>query len=434
MEKYSYDICVVGGCGHVGLPLASAFAKEGKKVIINDLNEDAIKCVESGRVPFMEEGLEDVLKQTVGKTLFLSSDKKVISESEFVVVVVGTPVDEHLNPVFSTLKKFFDSITPFLHDGHTVILRSTLFPGLTEKLHRMLTASGKKIGVCFCPERILEGKSMEELYALPQIVSSFDKESLPKVVDLFELLTKDIIIVEPLEAELAKLFTNTWRYIQFAAANQFYMMAESYGADFYRIHHAMTHNYPRAKGFPKAGFAAGPCLFKDTMQLSAFTDNTFFLGHSAMLINEGLPNFMVVKLEKKHDLSKKTVGVLGMAFKSESDDIRESLSYKLKKILEIKAHRLYCSDPYVKDSRFIDEAELIEKCDIIIIGAPHNAYKSLNYKDKIVVDVWNLLGDKNENTRIGFERFHRWIFNRRTFRQRLARRGNRQSIKIRTRR
>ena len=390
----NYDICVIGGCGHVGLPLAAAFAKEGKKVIINDINEKAIKLVENCQVPFIEDGLEDVLKQTIGKTLFLSSDKKVISESEFVVVVVGTPVDEHLNPVFSILKKFFDDIIPFLQDGQTVILRSTLYPGLTKKLNQMLTSSGKNIGVCFCPERILEGKSMEELCALPQIVSSFNKESLTKVADLFKLLTKDIIIVEPVEAELAKLFTNTWRYIQFAAANQFYMMAEEYGADFYRIHHAMTHNYPRTKNFPKAGFAAGPCLFKDCMQLSAFTDNKFFLGHAAMLINEGLPNFIVSKLEEKHDLSKKNVGIIGMAFKSESDDIRESLSYKLKKILDIKAKCIYCSDPFVKDSLFISENELIERCDIIIIGAPHKVYKTLDFKNKIAIDVWNILGDK----------------------------------------
>jgi UDP-N-acetyl-D-mannosaminuronic acid dehydrogenase len=392
MGKFIYDICVVGGCGHVGLPLAAAFAKEGKKVIINDINAEAIASVEKGRAPFMEEGLDDVLKQTVGKTLFLSCDKKVISDSEFVVIVVGTPVDEHLNPVFSTLKKFFDSLTPFLCDGHTLILRSTLYPGLTKKLNQILTSSDKNISVCFCPERILEGKSMEELYSLPQIVSSFNKEAIPKVEELFRLLTDDIIIVEPLEAELAKLFTNTWRYIQFAAANQFYMMAETYGADFYRIHHAMTHNYARTKGFPKAGFAAGPCLFKDTMQLAAFSDNTFFLGHSAMLVNEGLPNFIVAKLEEKYDLMQKAVGLLGMAFKAESDDTRESLSYKLKKILEIKSKCLFCSDPYVKDDRFISEAELIEQCDIIVIGAPHKRYKTLDFKCKTVVDVWNMLG------------------------------------------
>ncbi len=392
MGKYIYDICVVGGCGHVGLPLAAAFAKEGKKVIINDIDEEAIKSIELCRAPFMEEGLDDILKQTIGNNLFLSKDKKVISDSEFIIVVVGTPVDEHLNPIFSTLKKFFDSITPFLRDGQILILRSTLYPGLSEKLNRMLAISKKNIGVCFCPERILEGKSMEELYTLPQIVSSFNQAAIHKVAELFRLLTKDIIIVEPIEAELAKLFTNTWRYIQFAAANQFYMMADAYGADFYKIHHAMTHNYPRTKGFPKAGFAAGPCLFKDTMQLSAFTDNTFFLGHSAMLINEGLPNFIVAKLGNKYELADKTVGLLGMAFKAESDDIRESLSYKLKKILEIKARQLYCSDPYVNDDRFVSEAELIDKSDIIIIGAPHKVYKTLNYKGKIVVDVWNMIG------------------------------------------
>ena len=271
-----YDICVIGGCGHVGLPLAAAFAKEGKKVVINDINEKAIELISDCKVPFLEEGLEDVLEATVEKTLFLSADKKVISESEYVVIVVGTPVDEHLNPIFSGLKSFFDDIIPFLRDGQTIILRSTLYPGITEKLNQMLSTLDKKLDVCFCPERILEGKSMEELYSLPQIVSSFNEKAIPKVSELFSLLTKDIIIVKPLEAELAKLFTNTWRYIQFAAANQFYMMAEEYGADFYKIHHAMTYNYKRTKDFPKAGFAAGPCLFKDCMQLSAFSDNSFF--------------------------------------------------------------------------------------------------------------------------------------------------------------
>ncbi|HBM15733.1 MAG TPA: nucleotide sugar dehydrogenase [Lentisphaeria bacterium] len=389
-----YDICVIGGCGHVGLPLAAVFANGGKRVIINDVNENVIDLVKNCKVPFMEEGLEDLLKNTVGKTLFLSKEKKVISEAEFVIVVVGTPVDEHLNPVFSTLKKFFDEIIPFLCNGQTIILRSTLYPGLTKKLNQMLKETGKEISVCFCPERILEGRSIEELHNLPQIVSGFDQNSIKKVSDMFRIVTKDIIIVEPIEAELAKLFTNTWRYIQFAAANQFYMMAEDFGADFYKIHHAMTYNYPRTKSFPKAGFAAGPCLFKDCMQLSAFTDNTFFLGHAAMLVNEGLPNFIVSCIENKTNLSEKSVGILGMAFKSESDDIRESLSYKLKKILQIKARQVYCSDHFVKDERLIPEDELIEKSDIIIIGAPHEKYRTLNYKNKHVVDVWNMIRGK----------------------------------------
>jgi UDP-N-acetyl-D-mannosaminuronic acid dehydrogenase len=389
--KKKYDICVIGGCGHVGLPLAAAFAKEGKKVIINDINKTSIEKVKKYISPFLEEGLENVLKQTVNKTLFLSTDNKIISQSEFVLIVIGTPVDEHLNPVFSEFNIFFKNLLPYLTDDQIIILRSTIYPGLTKKIKDILISNGKKTDVCFCPERILEGKSLEELYSLPQIVSGFNKKTIQKVSDLFRLLTDEIVVVEPLEAELAKLFTNTWRYIQFAAANQFYMMAEEYGADFNSIYHAMTYKYKRTKEFPKAGFTAGPCLFKDTMQLSAFTDNTFFLGHAAMLINEGLPNFIISRLEQSDKLSQKTVGILGMAFKAESDDIRESLSYKLKKILEIKSKQVYCSDFYVKDKSFLSEEDLIDKCDIIIIGAPHKKYKTLKFMNKKVIDVWNML-------------------------------------------
>jgi UDP-N-acetyl-D-mannosaminuronic acid dehydrogenase len=245
--------------------------------------------------------------------------------------------------------------------------------------------------VCYCPERIAEGRAMEELHSLPQIVSGFNREAIEKTSALFRLLTEEIIIANTLEAELAKLFSNSWRYIQFATANQFYMIAEEYGADFYEVFNAMTHNYPRTMNFPKPGFAAGPCLFKDTMQISAFSNNNFFLGHSAMLINEGLPNFIIEKLKKNYSLSKMTVAILGMAFKAESDDTRESLSFKLKKILEFEAAEVLCSDVYVKNHEFISEEEAIERSGIIIIGAPHDRYKSLDYKGKPVMDIWNII-------------------------------------------
>jgi UDP-N-acetyl-D-mannosaminuronic acid dehydrogenase len=196
-----------------------------------------------------------------------------------------------------------------------------------------------------------------------------------------------------MEAELSKLFTNVWRYIKFAAANQFYMIANSYGLDFYNIYRAMTHNYERAKDFPRPGLAAGPCLFKDAMQLGAFNDGDFYLGHSAMLINEGLPNYMVKRLKQKHDLSRMTVGILGMAFKAGSDDIRESLSYKLKKILELEAFQVLCTDPYVDDDRLLPLEEVIEKSDVIVIATPHHEYSNIDMRDKIVADVWNVTGN-----------------------------------------
>ena len=207
---------------------------------------------------------------------------------------------------------------------------------------------------------------------------------------IFNLLTNDIIKLEPLEAELAKLFTNSWRYIQFSIANQFYMIAESMGLDFYKIFNAMTKNYPRTKGFPGAGFTAGPCLFKDTMQISSFFGNQFFLGHAAMLVNEGLPNFIVKQLKIKHDLSQISVGILGMAYKGESDDKRESLSYKLKKILEFETKEVLCTDEYIQDNDLLPLNTVLDKADVLIIGAPHRKYKTINTA-KEIIDIWNLL-------------------------------------------
>jgi UDP-N-acetyl-D-mannosaminuronic acid dehydrogenase len=394
MEKFSYDICVVGGLGHIGLPLGISFAKTGKKVILYDINPDAIDTVSKGRMPFLETGAEKQLQETINKNLLISSDKNVISQSRFVILTIGTPIDEHLNPEFTLFKNFFEEIISLLNDRQHIIIRSTVYPGTTDKVQALLRENNKKTRVSFCPERIAEGKAMEELGGLPQIISSCDDESIRQASELFSSLTKQTIPLKPIEAELAKLFTNVWRYLQFAISNQFYQIATQNNLDFYRIYDAVTNNYPRTKGFAKAGFAAGPCLFKDTMQLAAFANNNFFLGHSAMLINEGLPNFIVQKLKEHNDLKTKTVGILGMAFKGDSDDSRESLSYKLKKALLIEAKRVLCSDPLVKDDRLVAADELIKKSDIIIIGAPHSEYKKLNldFKAKKVVDIWNFFG------------------------------------------
>jgi len=385
------DICIIGGAGHVGLPLSIAFANTGKSVMVYDINESNLVRIENGQMPFFENGAQEKLREVIGKTLFTTTSPESIALADFVIVIIGTPVDEHLNPTFQDMRKFFDQIIPFLNNNQIVILRSTVYPGLTEKTRNILKSRLPDIEVCFCPERIAEGKAMEELHTLPQIVSGFNSKAVERTEKLFKNLTEDIIRLSPMEAELAKLFTNSWRYIQFAIANQFFMIAKSSNLDFYKIYEAMTFKYPRAEGFPKPGWTAGPCLFKDTMQISAFAKNNFFLGHSAMLINEGLPNFIIDDLKKQNNLESSTVGILGMAFKAESDDKRESLSYKLKKILEIEALAVFCSDAYINNENFISEVALIEKCDIIIIGAPHAQYKNLDFSNKNVVDVWGII-------------------------------------------
>ncbi|HSB03686.1 MAG TPA: nucleotide sugar dehydrogenase [Thermodesulfobacteriota bacterium] len=398
MRNPLYEICIVGGLGHVGLPLGLLFTKSGKRVVLYDLNQRAMDVVSQGKMPFMEQGAEKILQEVLNNKLFLSSDKKAIAESHFVIVCIGTPVDEHLNPQFTAFKRFFHEILDFLGEEQHIILRSTVFPGTTHKVKEYLETKGKRPKLSFCPERIAEGNAMEELTTLPQIISSFDETSLEELKELFLSITQEIIPLNILEAELTKLFTNAWRYIRFAIANQFYQIALQGGVNFDNIYRAMTHHYPRTKDFPYAGFTAGPCLLKDTMQLAAFSNNSFFLGHSAMLVNEGLPNFIVQCLKNKYPLKEKVVGILGMAFKADIDDARDSLSYKLRKILEMEAREVLCADPFVKDPSLHRFEEVIERSEIIIIGAPHSVYRSLcvDSSEKTLVDIWNLTGRGRE--------------------------------------
>ena len=392
-KKFEKDVVVIGGCGHVGLPLAIMLASKSLKVVAFDTNTQVVATVNSGSMPFDEPGADDVLKQVLAtKSFTASSDRQFVSLAEHVVVVIGTPVDEHLNPDPEAVPNVVMSLLDVLKDGQHLVLRSTVYPGVTKLVEKVIASSGKKIDVSFCPERIAEGKAIEELVALPQIISGRTGIAVERAKELFSSLTQNVIVVTPEEAELAKLFTNTWRYIKFAAANQLYTIANDFGVDFERVRQAITTDYPRASDMPGAGFAAGPCLFKDTMQLAAFNNNNFTLGHSSMMINEGLPLYIVSRIEKKYDLTNMTVGVLGMAFKAESDDIRSSLSYKLKRILRFKALEVVCADSLVRDDDgLISEIELLQKSDLIVIGAPHRRYASLEIL-KPVIDIWNIRG------------------------------------------
>ena len=391
--RFERDVVVVGGCGHVGLPLGLAFADRGLDVALFDVNAEAVAGVMTGHMPFQEAGGQEVLDRVVGIHLTASTDPRIVSTAENVIVVIGTPVDEHLNPDPNVVSSAVTALDPYLRDGQLLILRSTLFPGTTALVERDVADLGKQLDVTFCPERIAEGKAMTELYELPQIVSGRSEAVLERAEKLFRNLASQMVRLSPEEAELAKLFTNTWRYIKFATANQLFMMANDFGLDYEHIRSALAFDYPRAADLPKAGFAAGPCLLKDTMQLAAFNNNNFVLGHAAMMVNEGLPLYMVSKLEQRFPLAKLTVGILGMAFKGESDDTRSSLSYKLKRILRFKARQVLCTDPYVStdpDLRSLDD--VIELSDLLIVAAPHLCYRSIK-TDVPLVDIWGTDGE-----------------------------------------
>ncbi|HKE31807.1 MAG TPA: nucleotide sugar dehydrogenase [Candidatus Angelobacter sp.] len=389
-RKTAVDLTVVGGAGHVGIPLVLSFASKGLRVMIHDVNERALDQLRSGIIPFIEHGAKQLLQRALEEDrLVFSSRDSELPRSGPLIITIGTPVDEFLNPSLKVIKACIDALLPYIEDGQLLVLRSTVYPGTTDWLAGYLKQRGRDIPVAFCPERIIQGYGIRELSTMPQIIGGFTPEAEEAAAALFGLITPEIVRVKPIEAEFAKVFSNAYRYIEFATTNQFYMIARSAGADYNAILNAMKRNYPRAAKIPGAGFAAGPCLFKDTMQLAAFARNQFALGHAAMLVNEGLVLYVVDEMRRLFDLSQLTVGLLGMAFKPEVDDIRSSLSYKLKRTLMMHAREVLTSDPFVQcDPDLKPLHEVVERSDVLILATPHSAYKELDLRGKPVFDVW----------------------------------------------
>jgi UDP-N-acetyl-D-mannosaminuronic acid dehydrogenase len=383
-------ITIVGGCGHVGLPLSAVLAEAGFKVFAYDINQVSVDLVNQKLAPFMEPDLNALLDRVVPERLIATSDSKCLEQSDIVIMIIGTPIDVNHNPDPNLVVEAVHQILGDLRDGQLLILRSTVFPGVSKRVEALLTTHNKQIEVTFCPERIAEGYALRELRELPQIIGARTQSAFERSQEIFLRLGVRTVLTLPEEAEFAKLFTNTWRYIKFAAANQFWMLANEANVDFENIASAMRFDYPRASDFPHAGFAAGPCLFKDTRQLTVFSGNNFPLGQAAIQVNEGQPNFIVEKLNERYDLSTMTIGILGMAFKGESDDPRSSLAYSLKKNLKLYSPKVLTEDPYIRgDSDLVTLEDILRSADLLIIGAPHAVYKDLLI-DVPVVDIWNL--------------------------------------------
>jgi len=388
------DVVVLGGGGHVGLPLSLVLADSGARVGILDLDEAKLERLAACEMPFMENGADELLARVLptGRLEF-GADPAMVARADVVIVVIGTPVDEFLGPSMTVFERSADDIAPFLRPDTLIVLRSTVYPGTTAYVKDRFRERGCEVQVAFCPERIAEGHAIEELRSLPQIVGADEEAAGDRAAALFRRLTATIVRTTTREAELAKLFTNTWRYMKFAVANQFLMIAEQAGVDYTNVLRAVREDYPRAADLPGPGFAAGPCLFKDTMQLSAFTSDHFPMGQAAMQVNEGMPAFIVQRLRGHYgDLTGRRIGILGMAFKAESDDPRASLSYKLRKLLIWAGAEVLASDPYVRDDRLVPLDDALARSEILILGAPHNVYRSLEVAGRDVVDIWGAMG------------------------------------------
>lgn len=385
-------VAIVGGGGHVGLPLGLVLCDMGHVVTLIDSDPERLREITAGRMPFYEKGGEALLLRCLaGGRLASTTDRHSVAAQEIVIVTIGTPVDEYLDPNIREFDRTIEGVLSEMRPGQLLMIRSTVFPGVTDRLQRRAAERGLAIDVCYCPERIAQGYAIDELTRLPQLVAGCTPSAQTRAERFFTEMGIRCVPLTPVEAELAKLFTNSYRYINFAISNQFYMIADSYGADFHRVYRAVTDDYPRMNGFARSGFAGGPCLLKDTMQLASFNHNLLTLGHHAMMVNEGLPSFLVSRLKQSGDLSGATVGILGMAFKGNSDDPRSSLSYKLRKVLTLECRRVLCTDPFIDDPSFVTLETALDESDILILGACHNEYREIR-TEKPVVDVFGFLG------------------------------------------
>ena len=389
MKKF--DVCIVGGAGHIGLPLGLLLKSKNKRVVLYDKNTKTINKINSGIMPFLEKGGKKLLHRN-RKNIFATNDIKYVKNVKIVIVCIGTPITKNLKPNFKYFFKLFKELKDHLNQNQVIIIRSSIYPGSCEKIVKIL---GKKFKhISYCPERVVQGLAIKELPKLPQIISGLSKKSISVSKILFKTICKKIIVTSVLEAELIKLFSNAWRYINFSISNEFHMICENLNINYAQLRKIMISGYSRNKDIPLAGFAAGPCLFKDTIQLSAFLKNKFSLGKAATVVNENFPNFMLKKLkdEYKSKLKFMTIGILGLAFKPEIDDARDSLSIKLIRLIKRNNLKVIFSDEYIKHPDNIKKERLVKMADIIIIATPHKAYNKIKFpRNKKIVDTWGIL-------------------------------------------
>lgn len=407
MENKHIESVAVIGIGRVGLPLALFLSDLGYMVHGIGRDEEKIKNLQSGKMPFMEKGATQLLRKNIKKSLEFTTDYSVVSKCSYIILTLGTPVDENMNPILDQINQALTSIMEYLHPNQTLILRSTVSPRTTQFVKSLIEERadvivGKNFYIAFCPERIAEGNSLEEMKEIPQIIGGVDKKSAKKAEEIFKKMGVQTLLTDDTSAELAKLFTNMYRYINFAIANEFMLLAQNYHRDIYEIDNLVNYKYKRG-GLSVPGLTGGPCLFKDGFFL--ISDIPYIdLIATSWKINESIPLLLVKLIRERMKLDGKKAVILGLSFKSGIDDIRESLSFKVRKALLRERVKLTLHDPYVKSYAnqeiSSDLYESLKDADLIFIATNHKEYKKLNIqkikkvvrKDCMVCDIWNVLG------------------------------------------
>ena len=394
------ETVAVIGLGRVGLPLALYLAHHGCEVHGIDNSPAHLATVRAGRMAFLEEGAQELLSTYLNQGFAPTADVGVVRKVQTIIVTLGTAVDEHNNPIFLPIENLFRELIPYLQPRQLIVLRSTVSPGTTEHLGRLIEqASGFRIGsdlfLAFCPERIAEGRSLAELPEVPQIVGGLDPASTEEAARFFRLVTPDIREIDARGAELAKLFCNMYRYIDFAVANEFMIVADQHDRDIHTIVEAINTGYKRG-GLKTPGLTGGPCLYKDGFFLTNGIPFTELIA-SAWKINETVPAYLVERAKRLKRVEGSKVAVLGLAFKKNIDDPRNSLSYKLRKILLADGADVHVHDPFIAPGPI--EA-VLRDADLVFIAMNHDAYRTLSIDglrrlsrpDALVCDIWNLLG------------------------------------------
>lgn len=388
------------GIGRVGLPLALYLADHGLDVTGVDVSAPRVEAVAAGRMPFHEEGAAEVLTRVLGTSFHPTLDSAAVAQAEVVILTLGTPVDEHLNPVLGELEAVLEGLRPHLRAGQLLILRSTVTPGTTEWVKRQLESTselvvGESLLLAFCPERIAQGHSLAELPQIPQIVGALDERSGAAAAAFFEGLSGPILRTDARSAEIAKLFCNVYRYIDFAIGNEFMVLAEHHERDIYEVLRLVNSGYKRG-GLKTPGFTGGPCLYKDgffLVERVPFPD----LLTTAWKINESVPLHLIEGARRRlGTLEGKTALVAGLAFKREIDDTRNSLAFKAIKVLQRLGAKVLRHDPYLAPG---DLGALLAQTDFLLVATNHQVYTDEGPaalraagRSLLVADVWNLFG------------------------------------------
>ena len=400
----SRSIAVIG-LGRVGLPLALCFADKGVRVLGIDHDRAILDSLRAGQMPFEEAGTQELLDR-VAKTGTLEFGERAAdaAAADDIVITIGTPSFSHLESDLREVRAAVDDLLPLLRPGHSLILRSTIAPGTTEFVAGYLEKrrglrAGEDVYVAHAPERIAAGRFLEEISTLPCVIGGVGDASTEHAASTFATLGAPIVKTTPVQAELAKIWTNILRYATFALPNLLMMDCERYGANVFDVIDLINHDYPRG-GIAMPGLTAGACLRKDFV-FSEERSNAPGMLLAVSRVNEAVPLFLVEGIKRRvGELSSKKVAVLGLTFKRDTDDERDSLSPKLIRLLERELADVAVCDPHAATPT-VPLTEAVQGADVVIVATNHSEFEGpdalrlvlgATSGDCLLVDPWNALG------------------------------------------